>query len=116
VFDLPELAHPPISRGGFHRPQRRLRWQPDRPWLCSAQSGCAEGCQEKHINDYEEFKLLFTRIGTLGNPGGGNVLDGPALQGGRAPQAVIVLAECDLVTAMRQEHASRPDCFAGNYL
>jgi predicted SnoaL-like aldol condensation-catalyzing enzyme len=55
---------------------------------------------EKHISDYEEFKLLFTQMAALDNSGGGEVLDGPARRGGRAPQAVIVTAECDLVTAI----------------
>jgi len=55
---------------------------------------------ERHVSDYEEFKLLFTEMAASGNPGGGNVLDGPARPGGRAPQAVIVTAECDLVTAI----------------
>ncbi len=68
---------------------------------------------EKHISDYEEFKLLFTRIATLGNPGGGNVLDGPARQGGRAPQAIIVLAECDLVTAIIKNTPRDPTATPG---
>jgi predicted SnoaL-like aldol condensation-catalyzing enzyme len=68
---------------------------------------------EKHISDYEEFKLLFTRIATLGNSGGGNVLDGPARQGGRAPQAVIVLAECDLVTAIIKNTPRDPTASPG---
>jgi len=59
-----------------------------------------KAAKEKHISDYEEFKHLFTRIATLSNPGSTNVLDGPARQGGRGPQAVIVVAECDLVTAI----------------
>jgi predicted SnoaL-like aldol condensation-catalyzing enzyme len=59
-----------------------------------------KAAKEKHISDYEEFKHLFTRIATLSNQGSANVLDGPARQGGRAPQAVIVVAECDLVTAI----------------
>ena len=62
---------------------------------------------EKHISDYEEFKLLFTQMAASGNPGGGDVLDGPARRGGRAPQAVIVTAECDLVTAIIRQ--TRPD-------
>lgn len=68
---------------------------------------------EKHISDYEEFKLLFTRIAALGNPGGGNVLDGPARQGGRAPLAVIVLAECDLVTAIIKNTPQDPTATPG---
>jgi hypothetical protein len=34
--------------------------------------------REKHISDNEEFKLLFTHMAASGNPGGGDVLDGPA--------------------------------------
>ena len=56
--------------------------------------------REKHISDNEEFKLLFTHMAASGEPGGGDVLDGPARRGGGAPQAVIVTAECDLVTAI----------------
>ena len=55
---------------------------------------------EKHISDYEAFKLLFTKMAPSYNPSGADVLDGPARRGGRAPQAVIVTAECDLVTAI----------------
>ena len=62
---------------------------------------------EKHISDYEEFKLLFTRAASMGNPGEANVLDGPARPGGRAPHAVIVMGECDLVTAIIRN--TRPD-------
>jgi len=62
---------------------------------------------EKHISDYEEFKLLFTGIAASGNLGGGNVLDSPARRGGRAPQVVIATAECDLVTAIVRN--TRPD-------
>jgi predicted SnoaL-like aldol condensation-catalyzing enzyme len=62
---------------------------------------------EKHISDYEEFKLLFTRAAAAGNPGEANVLDGPARPHGRAPHAVIVMAECDLVTAIIRN--TRPD-------
>jgi predicted SnoaL-like aldol condensation-catalyzing enzyme len=56
--------------------------------------------REKHTSDYEEFKLLFTQMAASGNPGGGDVFDGPARRGGRAPQVVFVTAECDLVTAI----------------
>ncbi len=67
---------------------------------------------EKHISDYEEFKLLFTRAAAAGNPGETNVLDGPARPHGRAPHAVIVMAECDLVTAIirntRQDPTASP--------
>jgi predicted SnoaL-like aldol condensation-catalyzing enzyme len=62
---------------------------------------------EKHISDYEEFKLLFTRAAAAGNPGEQNVLDGPARPRGRGPHAVIVMAECDLVTAIIRN--TRPD-------
>lgn len=62
---------------------------------------------EKHISDYEEFKVLFTHAAARGNPGEANVLDGPARPGGRAPHAVIVMAECDLVTAIIGN--TRPD-------
>jgi predicted SnoaL-like aldol condensation-catalyzing enzyme len=62
---------------------------------------------EKHSSDYEEFKLLFTRMAAAGNPGGGDVLDGPARRGGRAPHVVIATAECDLVTAIVRN--TRPD-------
>ena len=63
---------------------------------------------EKHISDYEAFKLLFTQMALSGSPSGGDVLDGPDRRGGRAPQAVIVIAECDLVTAIIR-HAPRSD-------
>lgn len=62
---------------------------------------------EKHISDYDEFKLLFTRMAASGNPGGVDILDGPARRGGRAPQVVIVTAECHLVTAIVSN--TRPD-------
>ncbi len=64
--------------------------------------------KEKHISDYEEFKLLFTQMAASGDPGGGDVLDGPARRGGRAPQAVIVTAECDLVTAIIRHTPPNP--------
>jgi len=68
---------------------------------------------EKHISDYEEFKLLFTRAAAMGNPGEANVLDGPARPGGRAPHAVIVMAECDLVTAIIRNTRPDPTASAG---
>jgi predicted SnoaL-like aldol condensation-catalyzing enzyme len=67
-----------------------------------------KAAQEKHISDYEEFKHLFTRIAALSNPGSTNVLDGPARQGGRGPQAVIIVAECDLVTAIIRNSSPDP--------
>jgi predicted SnoaL-like aldol condensation-catalyzing enzyme len=71
---------------------------------------------EKHISDYEEFKLLFTQMAASGNPGGGTVLDGPARRGGRGPEAVIVTAECDLVTAIIRRTAQDPTAAPGtNY-
>jgi predicted SnoaL-like aldol condensation-catalyzing enzyme len=63
---------------------------------------------EKHISDYEEFKLLFTRAAAAGNPGETNVLDGPARPHGHAPHAVIVMAECDLVTAIIRNTRPEP--------
>jgi len=72
-----------------------------------------KAAREKQISDYEEFKRLFTRIATLGNPDGGNVLDGPARQRGRGPQAVIVVAECDLVTAIIKSTPRDPTASPG---
>jgi predicted SnoaL-like aldol condensation-catalyzing enzyme len=68
---------------------------------------------EKHISDYEEFKLLFTRMAAAGNPGGGDVLDGPARRGGRAPHVVIATAECDLVTAIVRNRPPDPTASPG---
>jgi hypothetical protein len=72
--------------------------------------------REKHTRDYEEFKLLFTQMAASGNPGGGDVLDGPARRGGRAPQVMIVTAECDQATAIIRHTPPGPDRSAGNDL
>jgi predicted SnoaL-like aldol condensation-catalyzing enzyme len=59
-----------------------------------------KAAREKHLSDYDEFKLLFTQMAASGNANGGDVLDGPVRRDGRAPQVAIVTAECDLVTAI----------------
>jgi acetamidase/formamidase/predicted SnoaL-like aldol condensation-catalyzing enzyme len=63
--------------------------------------------QEKHINDYEEFKQLFSAVAASANTDSKNILDAPARRGGRAPHVVILIADCDLVTAIVQY--TRPD-------
>lgn len=68
---------------------------------------------EKHISDYEEFKQLFTGIAAADNPGNTNVLDGPARRGGKAPQVVILTAECDLVTAIVKNTRTDPTAAQG---
>jgi predicted SnoaL-like aldol condensation-catalyzing enzyme len=67
-----------------------------------------KAAREKHISDYDEFKLLFTQMAASGNPSGGDVLDGPARQGGRGPQVAIVTAEYDLVTAIVRHTSPDP--------
>jgi predicted SnoaL-like aldol condensation-catalyzing enzyme len=66
---------------------------------------------EKHISDYEEFKRLFTAIAASANPARGDVLDGPARR--KAPQVVIVTAECDLVTAIVRSARCDPTAAPG---
>jgi predicted SnoaL-like aldol condensation-catalyzing enzyme len=68
---------------------------------------------EKHISDYEEFKQLFTAVAASSNPGSANLLDSPVRRGGRAPNVVIVTADCDLVTAIVRNMRPDPTASAG---
>jgi predicted SnoaL-like aldol condensation-catalyzing enzyme len=67
---------------------------------------------EKHISDYEEFKRLFTAIAASANLARGDVLDGPARR--KAPEVVIVTAECDLVTAIVRSARRDPTAAPGS--
>jgi predicted SnoaL-like aldol condensation-catalyzing enzyme len=68
---------------------------------------------ESHISGYEEFKQMFTRMAALEDPKHGGALNSPLRPVRPTPQAVIVMAECDLVTVITKKAEPDPTAAPG---
>ena len=65
---------------------------------------------ENHLSDYEQFKLMFTRMAAQQAASGSK---GPAKPGQAAPKPVIVMAEGDLVTVVLEGTVQDPTSAPG---